>query len=354
MRASYVDGHGNNWHMDKERLKGVIRQYAYVSACLRNTKIVRTKDHFLQRAGLFNAHAEVEMPTKLIESQKQAIVARKMQELEALYTGDWFDVYAFLLDLRTQGLRLNQGLQSIFASAQQINHANTQAAQRMIDRSKFVRDVSITAVSVIGAAGTGGLTVALATGASAGLSTVGTYQDTGSVTKALTSGTLALVPLGSGKVAKTMTKAGNSPLIVFGVSALIDFGADTASELIISEEKIGKAMQVASVKLGVSLGLDGVGSTVSGAISKKLRNAMQITDGIDASNRLPSLLIEGGKKVAEKALPNGKENQISTAKKTLSAPPSDPIALKAFTYINEQVMRPAGVATMPGNGQAFV
>lgn len=353
MKTFSMDNHGNGWLLDKERMKGVIRQYAYVNAALTNTRIIRTKDHWLQKVGIADAHAEISMADSLIEAKKKQITSRKMKELEALYSGDWFDVYNYLIDTRIKMLRMQHGLNSLFASAQEINTANIESARRMITITRGVRDTSVISLSVIAAVGTGGLTVALATGASAAGSSIATYQDTGSMSKALTSGGLALVPLGSKKLEGAMKVAKHSRTVIVGTSALIDFTADTASEIIISDAKIDQALRKALFKFTLSTGGDYIKPTLVSEIGKRLRGAVKITESrIDSTNRLPALLAETGIKAVQEVVTSRGEKRETGSVKIPSKTPEDPIERKAYFYINDVVMKPTNLV-MPGNGKVY-
>jgi len=343
------DGMGIPWMLDKEAARRVIRGYAFQKAALNHTRVIRTKDHWLQKVGLMDAHAGTFENTAALEREREQIVSTLLVQLEECYEDGWEDVYQLLVALKTAMLRNRARMTSMFDTAQDINRANIAAAENGIKWSRRVRDGSLVCISVIGAVGTGGLTVSLATGLGAAGQGAATYQDTGDVQKAAAEGILGLVPLGTAELKGAMKVAGSSKALIVSVNGLIDFGTETTKHMLtVDDARIEKALQQAALKTGSGL-IEGMAvKKLSGFIGPRLRAGRRLVTDVHgrhgASSRLAPLL-------AKSAVTATKKGAVSGAKALWRVDPEtaptasdtpmrrDPVRDRANDYIHEVVMR---------------
>lgn len=299
MMKTYTAGDGARWMFDPERTGKALAHGAGIRAKVENSAVVATKDHWLQRLGPLSMppNGEVQSNLSKIDAAKSRYIAEYNQQLQSLQSGGWEDLEAWLVLMRQQTDIYNKRMMSMFDEALDLTSISIKSAETGMKVAKFTRDASIASLGIVAVVATGGTALYLATAAQAGLSGVATYQDTGSINKALASGAFAAAPLGAGKIIKAgSAAAGASKGVTAVISVVTDVGMDTAKSMVVDDKSIEKALAGAALDKAIGTGISLGSKQFANQVGETIRDTVRVMDAHGPngrqSNRATSLLIE--------------------------------------------------------------
>ncbi|PTW46573.1 hypothetical protein [Rhodovulum kholense] len=344
MTQCFVDDAGVSWSYDQQAALRLIAHYARLRAMNETTRVVTSRDSLIQKLYLARELANVETDVNRMLARKTEIEEVEGRRFATLMLGAADDAQAYLIGLRRETDRLMSANQSIYRSAQDINQAAIDHAETAIKVAKGVRDSSVLTLGVIATVATGGTTIAVASGAGAGLSATATYQDTGSASKAAIKGGLFLLPLGTRQITGAATAAGASPTMTAAMSLAIDTGAETFEGVYVNDATLERALSAALINQVSGRYVGALAKENSRWMGQRLRGAVRLLDnhGGQMSNRAYPFLSEMGGKLTQEAIkvspgetPAGTSPNPSPAARAAQAQARDTASL----WVMREVMR---------------
>ncbi|RAP41092.1 hypothetical protein BYZ73_11720 [Rhodovulum viride] len=344
MTQCFVDDAGVSWSYDQQAALRLIAHYARLRAMNETTRVVTSRDSLIQKLYLARELANVETDVNRMLARKTEIEEVEGRRFATLMLGAADDAQAYLIGLRRETDRLMSANQSIYRSAQDINQAAIDHAETAIKVAKGVRDSSVLTLGVIATVATGGTTIAVASGAGAGLSATATYQDTGSASKAAIKGGLFLLPLGTRQITGAATAAGASPTMTAAMSLAIDTGAETFEGIYVNDATLERALSAALLNQVSGRYVGALAKENSRWMGQRLRGAVRLLDnhGGQMSNRAYPFLSEMGGKLTQEAIkvspgetPAGTSPNPSPAARAAQAQARDTASL----WVMREVMR---------------
>ncbi|MBL3611289.1 hypothetical protein [Rhodovulum sulfidophilum] len=304
MTQCFVDDAGVSWSYDQQAALRLIAHYARLRAMNETTRVVTSRDSLIQKLYLARELANVETDVNRMLARKTEIEEVEGRRFATLMLGAAGDAQAYLIGLRRETDRLMSANQSIYRSAQDINQAAIDHAETAIKVAKGVRDSSVLTLGVIATVATGGTTIAVASGAGAGLSATATYQDTGSASKAAIKGGLFLLPLGTRQITGAATAAGASPTMTAAMSLAIDTGAETFEGVYVNDATLERALSAALINQVSGRYVGALAKENTRWMGQRLRGAVRLLDnhGGQMSNRAYPFLSEMGGKLTQEAI----------------------------------------------------
>ncbi|ARC90735.1 hypothetical protein [Rhodovulum sp. MB263] len=304
MTQCFVDDAGVSWSYDQQAALRLIAHYARLKAMNETTRVVTSRDSLIQKLYLARELANVETDVNRMLARKTEIEEIEGRRFATLMLGAVDDAQSYLIGIRRETDRLMSANQSVYRSAQDINQVAIDHAETAIKVAKGVRDTSVLTLGVIATVATGGTTIAVASGAGAGLSATATYQDTGSASKAAIKGGLFLLPLGTRQITGVATAAGATPTMTAAMSLGIDTGAETFEGIYVNDATLEQALRAALINQVSGQALGALARENSRWMGQRLRGAVRLVDshGGQMSNRAYPFLSEMGGKLAQEAL----------------------------------------------------
>lgn len=325
------------WQFNSEGAQRMLKSHAHNKSWLNTSNSVSVEETFWQKIGLMADFQEVKTDLQSFEVERDRLLVSLGREFDMAKKESWAAVFDFLVAIRLRSnLDANRRMK-MFNNASEVARTAVDDATRIIKVARGVRDASVVGLTVIACVATGGVTIAIATAASAAGSAASAYQDTGDVQKAAVSGTLALVPLGGKAIQATKVMKTAAPVVKMGVSLGVDVSADITRNYVVNDMQIREAVKSAVIDAGLSKVIDKtVVDNLAHYAGKTLRSAIKITDVHGAhtnSNRLPSLAAESFGKIVE------------TGTKQLGPVVNSPSSPKPPPSVNTT---PPSIDTLPG------